>query len=78
MKCRREGVSVPAVLALDADGDGSGGGGWMMMEWVEGKTVREVLQEGARRRKEGVIVEGWEQSVEGFDGEDWESGGEDA
>ena len=36
----------------------------MMMEWIEGKTVREVLQEGAKRRKEGVVVEGWEQNVE--------------
>ena len=67
VKCRREGVSVPGVLALDAEGDGSGGGGWMMMEWIEGKTVREVLQEGAKRRKEGV-VEGWEQNVEGLMG----------
>ena len=39
-----------------------------MMEWVEGRTVREVLQEGAKRRKEDVVVEGWEQSVEGLMG----------
>ncbi|KAL2038196.1 hypothetical protein N7G274_009144 [Stereocaulon virgatum] len=64
VKCRREGVSVPGVLALDAEGDGASGG-WMMMEWIEGRTVREVLIEGAKRRKddrdEGV-------------GEEWEEG----
>lgn len=38
------------------------------MEWVEGKTVREVLQEGAKRKKDGVIVEGWERGVEGLMG----------
>lgn len=45
-KCRREGVSVPAVYALDWEGGGgSHGGGWMMMEWVEGQTVRGVLDD---------------------------------
>ena len=63
VKCRREGVSVPAVLALDAEGSVGGGGGWMIMEWVAGKTVREVMVEGAKRRKEGVI-ERWEEGVE--------------
>lgn len=66
VKCRREGVSVPGVLALDAEGDKAGteaaAGGWMMMEWVDGKTVRDALVEGARRRKKGR-VEGWEDMV---------------
>ena len=52
VKCRREGVSVPAVLALDAEPSGdSAGGGWMMMEWIEGKTVRELLVEGGKKKK---------------------------
>lgn len=67
VKCRREGVSVPAVLALDAEPvEGSASGGWMMMEWVDGRTVREVLVEGGKRRedgKEGVGMEGWESGV---------------
>ena len=55
MKCRREGVSVPGVLALDWEGGQLGGkeggraarrsGGWMMMEWVEGETVRRILDQ---------------------------------
>lgn len=49
VKCRREGVVVPGVLSLDWDGgsvdgkDGRRSGGWMMMEWIEGDTVRNVL-----------------------------------
>ncbi len=54
---------MPGVLALDAEGHRGGdvggrgeggeggGGGWMMMEWVEGRTVREVIVEGGRRVK---------------------------
>jgi len=57
---------VPAVLALDAEpAEGSAGGGWMMMEWVEGRTVRDVLVEGWKRRREGE---------EGVSGERWEGG----
>ncbi|KAK4104182.1 Serine/threonine-protein kinase BUD32 [Parathielavia hyrcaniae] len=33
-RCRREGVSVPAVYAVDP------AAGWMMMEWIEGVPVR--------------------------------------
>ena len=49
VRCRREGVSVPAVLSLDWEGGEIGGqtgrrsGGWMMMEWIEGDTVRNAL-----------------------------------
>ena len=67
VKCRREGVSVPGVLALDAEGSDGGKGGWMMMEWVEGKTVRQTLVDGARGKKEEV-VEGWEEGVKGLMG----------
>ncbi|KAL9126550.1 MAG: hypothetical protein Q9217_004411 [Psora testacea] len=63
VKCRREGVNVPGVLALDAEGSG-GHGGWMMMEWIEGRTVRETLQVGGKKwmaDQEGSEV--WQQSV---------------
>lgn len=63
VKCRREGVSVPAVLGLDAEpSEGSAGGGWMMMEWIEGSTVREVLVEGGKRNKVEA-VNGWAEGV---------------
>ncbi len=61
---------MPGVLALDAEGhggadmggrgEGGGGGGWMMMEWVEGKTVREVIVGGGRRVKGVGKGEEWE------------------
>ena len=38
---------MPGVLALDVDG-GEIGGGWMIMEWVDGRIVREVLVEGKK------------------------------
>lgn len=64
VKCRREGVSVPGVLGLDVESGDGKAGGWMMMEWVEGMTIKEVLQVGeARRKKRRKMVE--EQSVNG-------------
>ena len=42
-------MNVPAVLSLNWEGEeleGQGGrrsGGWMMMEWIEGETIRKVL-----------------------------------
>lgn len=43
---------MPGVLALDAEGEeGSGRGGWMLMEWIEGATVRDVLVRCAARAK---------------------------
>ncbi len=63
---------MPAVLALDAEpAEGSAGGGWMMMEWVEGRTVRDVLVEGGKRQKElkeGERVERWGAGVKGLMG----------
>ncbi|MCJ1268844.1 serine/threonine-protein kinase bud32 [Lobaria immixta] len=50
VKCRREGVAVPGVLALEWEA--AGGGGWMLMEWIEGRTVKEVLLELRGRREE--------------------------
>lgn len=51
-KCRREGVPVPAVYALDE------AKGWLMLEWIEGDVVRVKLNEWLRRRKEEGIEEG--------------------
>ena len=48
---------MPGVLALDAEA------GWMMMEWVEGRPVRVVLVEGAKRMEEG-----WKIGVKGLMG----------
>ncbi|KAJ6096322.1 EKC/KEOPS complex subunit [Penicillium sp. IBT 16267x] len=48
VKLVREGVKVPAVLALDWEGQGGDeagwGGAWLMMEWIEGPIVRVVLE----------------------------------
>ncbi|KAI9715380.1 MAG: serine/threonine-protein kinase bud32 [Candelaria pacifica] len=44
VKCRREGVQVPAIYALDWEQ------GWLMMEWIEGGTVRSLLDEWLHAR----------------------------
>jgi TP53 regulating kinase and related kinases len=54
VKCRREGVKVPAVLAADWEA------GWVGLEWVEGGTVRGVL-------------DGWVGRLEGDSGA-WDGG----
>ncbi|KFY35900.1 hypothetical protein V494_05484 [Pseudogymnoascus sp. VKM F-4513 (FW-928)] len=46
-KCRRDGVPVPAVYALDAELKG----GWIAMEWVDGEVVRVALNRWLKRRK---------------------------
>lgn len=46
MKCRREGVQVPAVYAVDERK------GWVMMEWIEGQVVRIKVNEWLKGRKE--------------------------
>lgn len=51
-KCRREGVPVPAVYALDE------AKGWLMIEWIEGEVVRVRVNEWLRRRKEGGVGDG--------------------
>lgn len=38
VKCRKEGVPVPAVLALDWEK------GWMVSEWIEGRSVKEAIR----------------------------------
>lgn len=57
-KLVKEGVSVPAVLALDWEGQsgpdesgGRGGGAWLLMEWIEGFPVRAVLEKWERWMK---------------------------
>ncbi|OWP02427.1 protein kinase [Marssonina coronariae] len=46
VKCRKEGVCVPAVYAVDEVR------GWIMMEWVVGEVVRIRLNEWLARTKE--------------------------
>jgi TP53 regulating kinase-like protein len=50
VKCRREGVVVPAVLGADWEA------GWLAIEWIEGVTVRRAL-DGVLKRGEGVDVD---------------------
>ncbi|KAH6722058.1 kinase-like protein [Leptodontidium sp. MPI-SDFR-AT-0119] len=52
VKCRKEGVPVPAVYALDELN------GWLMIEWIEGEVVRVRLNEWLKRRKDAGIQEG--------------------
>jgi len=52
VKCRKEGVPVPAVYALDELK------GWLMIEWIEGEVVRIRLNEWLRRRKDAGVQEG--------------------
>ncbi|KAI9813475.1 MAG: serine/threonine-protein kinase bud32 [Pycnora praestabilis] len=59
VKCRREGVCVPAVYALDWEK------GWLMMEWVEGGTVRGVLDDWLKPMLGGKEEEEGKESTEG-------------
>ncbi|KAI9884256.1 MAG: hypothetical protein M1823_003946 [Watsoniomyces obsoletus] len=43
VRCRRAGVLVPAVYHVDWER------GWLMMEWIEGASVKYVLHEHLRR-----------------------------
>ncbi|EED19710.1 protein kinase, putative [Talaromyces stipitatus ATCC 10500] len=59
MKLVREGVSVPAILALDwdpatpADGQRSVGA-WLMMEWIEGLAVKHILERWEKWMKKSI------------------------
>lgn len=66
VRMRREGLKVPGVLGVDCepanvDHGQKGGGGWMMMEWIDGQTAKEVLRAVKETRKrsgrEGVFKE---------------------
>lgn len=46
-------MCVPGVLGLDWET--AGGGGWMLMEWIEGRTIKDILIEGRRRWGTGDI-----------------------
>jgi TP53 regulating kinase-like protein len=41
VRCKKDGVAVPGVLGADWDA------GWLVLSWVEGPTVRRVLDEWA-------------------------------
>ena len=43
VRCKRDGVCVPGVLGADWEA------GWLVLEWVEGRTVRKVLDAWAER-----------------------------
>jgi TP53 regulating kinase-like protein len=61
VKCRKEGVPVPAVYALDEKD------GWLMVEWIVGEVVRIRLNEWLRRRKvEEVAQDGGEDVLRGL------------
>ena len=45
VRLRREGISVPAVYAVDW---GTKGGAWILMEWIVGERLREMLMRGGK------------------------------
>lgn len=63
VKCRREGVAVPGVFAVEWEV--AGGGGWMLMEWIEGRTVKDVLLglRASREEEGGKEVRGLMQKI---------------
>ncbi|KAI9926114.1 hypothetical protein ASPWEDRAFT_169980 [Aspergillus wentii DTO 134E9] len=68
-KLVREGVNVPAVLALDWEGqsgESGNGGAWLLMEWIEGFPVRVVLErwEGWMKRAQAQLAEDAERLAE--------------
>lgn len=48
-KCRRDGVRVPAIYAVDESA------GWMMLEWIHGGPVRARINERLGTRTEGIV-----------------------
>jgi TP53 regulating kinase-like protein len=55
VKCRREGVPVPAVYAIDEKG------GWLCEEWIEGDVVRVRVNEWLGTREGGERGRGGEE-----------------
>ncbi|KAF2968345.1 hypothetical protein GQX73_g5207 [Xylaria multiplex] len=51
-KCRREGVPVPNVYAVDESA------GWLMMEWIAGDPVRVAINEWLQRRRDDERAQG--------------------
>ncbi|RMZ70349.1 serine threonine- kinase bud32 [Pyrenophora seminiperda CCB06] len=52
VRVKRDGVNVPGVLGADWEA------GWLVLEFVEGRTVRRVLDEWAKGVKEKRVGEG--------------------
>lgn len=50
-RCRREGLRVPAVYAVDEVA------GWLMLEWVPGAPVRVRVNEALGSRTEGIAAD---------------------
>ncbi|GIJ88027.1 serine/threonine-protein kinase bud32 [Aspergillus pseudoviridinutans] len=64
VKLVREGVNVPAVLALDWEGqtgEKEFGGAWLMMEWIEGLVLRVVLERWEKYMKRNQAGQGAEE-----------------
>ncbi|GIK01835.1 serine/threonine-protein kinase bud32 [Aspergillus viridinutans] len=64
VKLIREGVNVPAVLALvweGQTGEKGFGGAWLMMEWIEGLVVRVVLERWEKYMKRNQAGKGAEE-----------------
>lgn len=57
VRCRKDGISVPAVLGGDYDA------GWLVFEWIEGKTIRRVLDEWVERVGREKHAEGGEAHI---------------
>jgi TP53 regulating kinase and related kinases len=57
VKCRKEGVPVPGVYAVDERE------GWIIVEWVEGEVVRVRVNEWLSKRKEAGIKEGEDEEM---------------
>lgn len=59
MKLSREGVSVPAVLALDwepsaPENQPRSVGAWLMMEWIDGSAVKHILEAWEKWMKKSI------------------------
>jgi TP53 regulating kinase and related kinases len=73
MKLLREGVSVPAVLALDWDpatpADGTRSvGAWLLMEWIDGLALKHILERWEKWMKKSI-----NNPTEGFNKEEEEA-----
>ena len=57
VRMKKGGLKVPGVLGVDCEpangkGGSKGAGGWMMMEWIDGQTAKEVLM-GVKKARKG-------------------------
>jgi TP53 regulating kinase-like protein len=63
VRCRKDGVRVPAVVGGDYDA------GWLLLEYIEGRTIRRVLDEWVEGVGRGKGGDGAAESVEKSAGE---------